>query len=185
MQAFLISTLSVATAEMGDKTQLLAIMLTSRYKRPYLILLGILLATLANHLLAGTLGLIFKQMLSPLILPYILATSYILAAIWLCIPDKAPEDSAPTLKGWSLLLTVMFTFFIAEIGDKTQIATTILAATYSPLWMIVLGTTTGMMLANLPAVILGQKLSQHPSLSWLRYIAAIVFLGLGLKMLFF
>jgi Ca2+/H+ antiporter, TMEM165/GDT1 family len=181
MNAFLISTLTIAAAEIGDKTQFLAIALSTRYQRPAVIILGILIATLANHLVAALLGVWLSKHIHAQSMHLILAVSYFIAAIWICIPDSPPTEKQMAIKNTYLLLTVILTFFLAEIGDKTQIATAILAANYHHLIPVVLGTTTGMMLANVPAVFVGQKIASYIPMKVMHGIAAGIFFLLGLK----
>lgn len=180
MDAFLIPTGAVTLAEIGDKTQLLAFLLAARFKKPWTIILAILLATIANHALAALLGTWLTTLLSPEILRWTLGVSFILMALWILVPDK-PDDAAATGIGHlGVFGTSLLTFFLAEMGDKTQIATVALAAQYQSFLLVVLGTTLGMMIANVPAVLVGEKLAQHISLKWVHGIAAAIFLMLGL-----
>jgi putative Ca2+/H+ antiporter (TMEM165/GDT1 family) len=179
MQTFLISTFSVALAELGDKTQLLALLLAAKYRRPWTICLGILLATLVNHTLAGAFGALVAQWLSPHTLRVIVALSFIAIAAWTLIPDRADADDAARGAGRGVLLATIISFFLAEIGDKTQIATAVIAAQYQPLWQVVAGTTTGMLLADIPAVWLGAKFAQRLPLHATRIVAALLFAALG------
>ena len=183
MQTFLISTFTVALAEIGDKTQLLALILAAKYRRPWLICLGILLATLANHALAGAFGAWIAGWLSPPTLRWIVALSFLGVATWTLIPDKIDADEAARSAGRSVLLATVISFFLAEIGDKTQIATAVIAAEYHPLWQVIAGTTSGMLLADVPAVWLGTRFAQRLPLKAARIGAALLFAALGLWIL--
>ena len=161
MQTFLISTLTVALAETGDKTQLLALILAAKYRRPWTICAGILIATLVNHALAGWLGSFVAAWLSPASLRWIAALGFLAVAAWSLVPDKADESEAARATGQGVLLATIASFFLAEIGDKTQFATAMLAAEYHPLWQVIAGTTSGMLLADIPAVWLGARFAQR------------------------
>ncbi len=181
MQAFLVSTGIVALAEMGDKTQLLALVLAARFRKPWPIVLGIFVATVANHGLAGALGAWVTALLSPQMLRWILGVSFIAMAVWMLIPDKLDEDAADRrLPRFGVFGTTAMLFFLAEMGDKTQIATVMLAAQYDAWVWVVLGTTLGMMLANAPVVWLGARMTRLVPLRLVHGVSAIVFLGLGL-----
>ena len=183
MQTFLISTLSVAVAELGDKTQLLALVLAAKYRKPWTICLGILLATVLNHSLAGAFGAVVAQWLSPQVLRVIVAVSFIAIAAWTLIPDKVDADDSARTGTHSVLVATVVSFFLAEIGDKTQIATAVIAAEYQPLWQVVAGTTCGMLLADVPAVWLGARFAQRLPLQGTRLVAALLFAALGLWIL--
>ena len=183
MEAFLISAAIVALAEMGDKTQLLSFILAARFRTRWPIILGILAATLANHALAAALGTWITSLLGPEALRWLLGLSFIAMAIWILIPDKL-EGTHPTLSRYGVFATTLVTFFIAEIGDKTQIATIALAAQYQALTAVVIGTTLGMMIANVPAVLLGDRIAARLPLKPIRIITAILFLLLGIATLF-
>lgn len=183
MQTFLISTLSVALAELGDKTQLLALILAAKYRKPWTICLGILLATLVNHTLAGAFGALVAHWLSAQTLRVIVAVSFIAIAGWTLMPDKADEGEAARGGVHGVLVATIISFFLAEIGDKTQIATAVIAAQYHPLWQVVAGTTTGMLLADIPAVWLGARFAQRLPLRATRVVAALAFAALGLWIL--
>ena len=173
-----ISTGTVALAEIGDKTQLLALLLAARYRKPWPIIAGILLATLLNHALAAWLGSLAAQWLTPTVLRWIVAISFIAIALWTLKPDTLDDDgSALPARGAFVATTIAF--FIAEIGDKTQVATVLLAAKYSPLWQVVAGTTLGMLAANVPVVALGSRFASRLPLRAARIAAALVFLALG------
>lgn len=179
MDSLLVSTLTVALAEIGDKTQLLALLLAARFRKPWPIVAGILVATLLNHALAGWLGAQAASWLTPQVLRWGVAASFIAIALWTLKPDRLDEgDAALPPRGAFLATTVAF--FIAEIGDKTQVATVLLAARYSPLWQVVAGTTVGMLLANVPVVLLGSRFADRLPLRAARIGAALVFLALGL-----
>ncbi|NHC61194.1 TMEM165/GDT1 family protein [Paenalcaligenes suwonensis] len=183
MQAFLVSTGIVALAEIGDKTQLLAFILAARFKRPLPIIAGVLVATLLNHGLAGGLGAWLSDALNPQVLTWILAISFLVMAGWMLIPDKLDEDTSITARH-GIFVTTVCTFFIAEMGDKTQLATVALAAQYEAFWSVVIGTTLGMMIANVPAIFIGQKLAERLPVKMVHAIAACVFLVLGVIALY-
>ena len=180
MDAYLVSTLLVTLAEMGDRTQLLAIMLAGRYRRPVPILLGILAATLANHLLAALAGFYLSSLLSAQWFKFAVSASFVAMALWALIPDKEDESDKPSKLRFGVFLTTAVSFFIVEIGDKTQIATAALAARFHDVLLVAAGTTTGMMLANIPAVFLGHNITRIVPMAVLRIAAALVYLGLGL-----
>ena len=180
MEAFLVSTGLVALAEMGDRTQLLAIMLASRFKRPIPILLGILVATIASNVLAAVAGFYLSSFLSSVWFKYVVSASFIGMAIWALVPDKADDKEKPPRAGMGVFLTTAVTFFLVEIGDKTQIAAAALAAQFHNILLVAAGTTAGMMIANIPAVYLGHAFSRRLPLGALRVAAALVYLGLGL-----
>jgi Ca2+/H+ antiporter, TMEM165/GDT1 family len=175
----LISTGVVALAEMGDKTQLLAFLLAARFKKPVPIILGILLATIVNHGFAGALGAWITTLLSPNTLGWILGISFIAMAIWTLKPDEIEEDEAKIAGRFGVFGATIITFFLAEMGDKTQIATVALAANYSSVILVVIGTTLGMMIADVPAVFIGTKFAQKVSMRLVHGIAAAVFAVLG------
>lgn len=174
-----ISTGVVALAEMGDKTQLLAFLLAARFKKPVPIILGILLATIVNHGFAGALGAWITTLLSPNALGWILGISFIAMAIWTLKPDEIEEDEAKIAGRFGVFGATTITFFLAEMGDKTQIATVALAANYSSVLLVVIGTTLGMMIADVPAVFIGTKFAQKVSMKLVHGIAAVVFAALG------
>lgn len=178
MESFLISLSTVAIAEMGDRTQLLSLMLAARFRRPWPILAGILCATLANHAAAAFIGQRLGRVLTPRILDGAVGISMIAMALWTLKPDTLDEESpAGTRRG--AFLATLIGFFIAEIGDKTQIATIALAAAYSNLLAVVAGTTTGMLLANAPVVLFGKAFATRLPLKPIRYLASALFLALG------
>ena len=178
MYTLLVSTGIVALAEIGDKTQLLAFVLAARFKRPLPIILGILLATLVNHGLAGALGSMLPWLFNPELLAWVLAISFLLMAVWILVPDKL-DDCAIVASRYGVFATTFFAFFIAEMGDKTQIATIALAAQYDAFIAVVVGTTLGMMIANVPAVMMGQKLAHKLPVRLVHAIAACIFAVLG------
>lgn len=180
MEAYLISTLLVALAEMGDRTQLLAIMLAGRYRQPVPILSGILAATLANHALAAVVGFYLAGLLNATWFKYAISLSFIAMAGWALIPDKATEDNAPDKQRFGVFLTTAVTFFVVEMGDKTQVATAALAARFHNMIVVTAGTTTGMMIANIPAVLLGAAVTRVLPIRHLQIGAALVYLGLGI-----
>ena len=184
MEAFFISTAIVALAEMGDKTQLLALVLAARFRKPWPIVLGIFVATLANHALAGAVGAWVTTVLGPQALRWVLGLSFIAMAVWMLIPDKL--DNGGESKGLRLGVfgTTVVAFFIAEMGDKTQIATVMLAAQYNAYLWVVAGTTLGMMIANAPVVWLGDRLVKKVPIRLVHIISAVIFLVLGLLALF-
>ncbi len=179
MEAFLISTSAVTLAEIGDKTQLLAFMLATRFKRPLPIVLGILVATLANHGIAGGVGSLLAHWISPLMLQIGVAISFLAMAGWILIPDEIDEDSN-THASLGVFGATVLSFFLAEMGDKTQFATIALAAHYQDMLSVVAGTTLGMLIADVPAVFVGQKFAQKLSLQLVQRCAAALFAVLGL-----
>ena len=182
MDAFLISTAIVALAEIGDKTQLLAFILAARFRRPWPIVLGILVATLANHAFAAAVGTWLTTLMGPHTLRWVLGLSFIAMAVWTLIPDKFDEDEA-RLPRLGVFGATLVAFFLAEMGDKTQIATVALAAQYQALVAVVAGTTLGMMIANVPAVLLGDRIATRMPVKLVHGIAAAIFLGLGIATL--
>lgn len=182
MEAFLISTGIVTLAEIGDKTQLLAFILAAKFKRPVPIILGIFIATVANHALAGALGAWITTVVGPETLRWVLGVSFIAMAGWMLIPDKFDEDEANLTRA-SVFVTTLVAFFLAEMGDKTQIATVALAAQYQAFFSVVAGTTLGMMIANVPAVIVGDKLAHKLPVRLVHSVAAAIFAILGVATL--
>jgi putative Ca2+/H+ antiporter (TMEM165/GDT1 family) len=182
VEAFLISTGIVALAEIGDKTQLLAFILAAKFRKPLPIVLGILVATVANHALAGALGSWITSLLEPETLRWILGISFIAMAIWTLIPDKFEEDDAK-FASYGVFGTTLVAFFLAEMGDKTQVATVALAAQYQALFAVVAGTTLGMMIANVPAVLLGDRIADRMPVRLVHAIAAAIFAILGVATL--
>ena len=180
MQAFLVSTGIVALAEMGDKTQLLALVLAARFKKPWPIVLGILVATLLNHAMAGALGAWVTTQISPQALRDVLGASFIAMAVWMLVPDKLDAESANKAPRFGVFGTTVVLFFLAEMGDKTQIATVMLAARFDAFFAVVAGTTLGMMLANAPVVWLGERMTRLVPLRVVHLVSAAIFLGLGM-----
>ena len=178
MEAFFISTGIVALAEIGDKTQLLAFILAAKFREPVPIVLGILVATLANHGFAGAVGAWVTTLLSPEALRWILGVSFIAMAVWTLIPDKFDEDEAK-LARFGVFGTTLIAFFLAEMGDKTQVATIALAAQFQSLFWVVAGTTVGMMVANVPAVIMGDRIAHKMPVVLVHRVAATIFAVLG------
>lgn len=179
MQTFLISAGTVTLGEIGDKTQLLALLLAARFRKPWPIALGILVATLVNHAASAWLGMEISHFLSPDVLRWVVAVSFIAVALWTLKPDKLDEGDEK-LPAYGAFVATTIAFFLAEIGDKTQIATALLGAKYSPLWQVVAGTTAGMLIADLPVIWLGSRFAGRLNLQYARFAAAAVFLVLGL-----
>ncbi|WP_246190397.1 TMEM165/GDT1 family protein [Pandoraea captiosa] len=180
MSPFLVSTGVVALAEIGDKTQLLSLVLAARFKKPVPIILGIFVATLVNHGFAGAVGEWLSTAINPVIMKWAVVASFIGMAIWILIPDKLDDDEADTRRKFGVFVSTIITFFIAEMGDKTQIATVMLAARYQDFFGVVAGTTLGMMLANVPAVLVGHKFSGRLPTRAVHAVAAVIFLVLGI-----
>lgn len=180
MEALLVSTGVVALGEMGDKTQLLALLLAAKFRRPLPIVVGILIATLANHALAGAVGAWLASAAGPVTTRWVIGVGFIAMAGWVLIPDKADDDDLDTRTHFGVFGTTLVAFFLAEMGDKTQIATIALAARFDSLVAVVVGTTLGMMLANVPAVFLGDTLARRVPLRIVRAVAAGIFAALGL-----
>ena len=178
MEAFLVSTGIVALGEMGDKTQLLALLLAAKFRRPVPIVLGILVATLANHALAGVLGDWIARALGPDLLRWVIGVSFLAMAAWMLVPDRIDEAEGGRQR-FGVFGTTVLAFFLAEMGDKTQIATVALAARYTDLLAVVAGTTLGMMIANVPAVLLGDVVAKKVSMPLVHGIAAFIFAVLG------
>ncbi|PWW43603.1 TMEM165/GDT1 family protein [Melaminivora alkalimesophila] len=183
MEALFVSTGVVALAEIGDKTQLLAFILAARFKKPWPIIAGILCATLVNHGLAGALGAWITTAVPPEILRWILGASFLGMAVWTLIPDKIEEEETQVAKRFGVFGATLVTFFLAEIGDKTQIATVAMAAHYASPLLVVVGTTLGMLLADVPAVFVGDKLAHRIPMKLVHSIAAAIFALLGVATL--
>jgi putative Ca2+/H+ antiporter (TMEM165/GDT1 family) len=183
MEALLVSTGVVALAEIGDKTQLLAFILAARFKKPVPIILGILCATVVNHGLAGALGAWITAMVTPEILRWVLGASFIGMAIWTMIPDKIEEEETQVVRRFGVFGATLITFFLAEMGDKTQIATIAMAAHYATPLLVVIGTTLGMLIADVPAVFVGDKLASRIPMKLVHTIAAAIFALLGVATL--
>ena len=179
MEALYISTGVVALAEMGDKTQLLAFILAARFKKPVPIILGILCATLVNHGLAGALGAWITSVISPDTMRWVLGLSFLGMAIWTLIPDKIEEEETQVAQKLGVFGATLVTFFLAEMGDKTQIATVALAAHYGAPLLVVIGTTLGMLIADVPAVFVGNKFAEKIPMKLVHSIAAGIFAVMG------
>ena len=183
MEALLTSAVVVALAEMGDKTQLLAIVLTARFRKPVPIVAGILVATIANHLIAAWVGAEASAWLNSLWFRYAVALSFLAMGLWTLVPDKLDDDEEPKAARFGAFLTTLIAFFFVEIGDKTQIATVALAARFQEVWAVAAGTTLGMLLANGPVVFAGSKLVERIPLKAVRTVAALAFIAIGAVML--
>ena len=184
MEAFLVSTSIVALAEMGDKTQLLALVLAARFRKPWPIVWGIFVATVFNHALAGAAGAWITTLIGPQMLRWVLGVSFIAMAVWMLIPDKLEDGDTGEGPRWGVFGTTVVAFFLAEMGDKTQIATVMLAAQYNAYLWVVAGTTLGMMIANAPVVWLGDKITRKVPIRAVHLISAVIFLVLGLLAIF-
>ncbi len=183
MEAFIVSTGVVALAEIGDKTQLLAFILAARFKKPAPIILGILIATLINHGLAGALGTWITSTLGPVVLRWVLGVSFIAMAVWTLIPDKIEEEETMIQQKFGVFGATLATFLLAEMGDKTQIATMALAAHYNMPFVVVAGTTLGMLIADVPAVFIGNTFSKKIPLTLVHSVAAAIFAAMGVAIL--
>ena len=176
----------VALAEMGDKTQLLSLMLAARYpKQALAIIAGILIATIANHACAALLGHWLMTLVSPVVMRWILGASFLGIGLWLLVPDHIDDaaDSKVADRAWQVFTLTVVLFFLAEMGDKTQIATIALGARYEDVVAVTIGTTLGMMLANAPAVWIGQKFTQRMPIKWVHAVAAVTFIAIGVATL--
>lgn len=180
MEAFFISTGIVALAEMGDKTQLLALILAARFRQPWPIVAGIFVATIANHALAGVFGAWITTFMGPDVLRWVLGISFIAMAVWMLIPDKLDDGETTTAPRFGVFGTTVLAFFLAEMGDKTQIATVMLAAKYSAYYWVIAGTTVGMMLANAPVVWFGERMTRLVPMRVVHGVSAAIFAGLGM-----
>jgi Ca2+/H+ antiporter, TMEM165/GDT1 family len=178
MQAFLVSTTSVALGELGDKTQLLTLVLATRLRRPAVVIAGVFVATLANHLIACWFGQWAATLLTPTVLRWVLGISFLGVAVWALIPDR-PDTSVATRGAYGAFVLTVVTFFLAEMGDKTQIAAVALAAKYASLLQVVAGTTLGMMIVNVPTVIFAERATRHIPLRTVRMVAAAIYAVLG------
>ena len=180
VEAFFVSTGFVALGEMGDKTQLLALLLAAKFRKPMPIIAGILVATLANHAAAGWLGGWIAGLMGPQLLRWVIGGSFLAMALWMLVPDRLDdEEAAGGGQRFGIFGTTVIAFFLAEMGDKTQIATVALAARYPDLLAVVAGTTLGMMLANVPAVLLGEQIARKLSMTLVHGVAALIFAVLG------
>jgi putative Ca2+/H+ antiporter (TMEM165/GDT1 family) len=179
LEAFLVSTAVVAVGELGDKTQLLALVLAARYARPWPIIAGILIATLVNHAIAGWIGNWVRGIVPADVLRWLLALSFFAVAAWALKPDRLDDDDAPPASTWGVFGVTVVAFFLAEIGDKTQIATVMLAAKFASLAAVVVGTTLGMLIVNVPTVLVGRAASEKIPFRAVRIAAAALFASLG------
>jgi putative Ca2+/H+ antiporter (TMEM165/GDT1 family) len=182
MEAFLISTGIVALAEIGDKTQLLAFLLAARFRRPLPIVAAILVATVANHAFAAAVGALVSQLLGPVAMRWVLGLSFLAMAVWIMVPDEIDEEESQ-LARFGVFMTTLIAFFLAEMGDKTQVATVALAARFQSMVAVVAGTTLGMMLANVPAVYFGDRIANKVPLKLVHGLAALIFAVLGVATL--
>ena len=183
MEALLVSIGVVALAEIGDKTQLLTLVLAARHKKPWPIVAGIFVATLANHAIAGAVGAWLTKAIGPDAMRWILGISFIVMAAWILVPDKLNDDASAARKVGGVFLTTTVLFFLVEIGDKTQIATVALAARFDSLLAVVMGTTIGMIVANAPVAFFGEALARRLPVRAVHLVAAIVFAALGVGVL--
>jgi putative Ca2+/H+ antiporter (TMEM165/GDT1 family) len=183
MESLVVSTGVVALAEIGDKTQLLAFLLAARFKKPLPIIAGIFIATIFNHGLAGALGAWITSLLTPEVLRWVLGLSFLGMAAWTLVPDKIEDDETTIASRFGVFGATLVTFFLAEMGDKTQVATVAMAAHYPDPLMVVAGTTLGMLIADVPAVFAGDKLAAKIPLKLVHGVAAAMFAGLGLATL--
>ena len=184
METFFFSTLSVAIAEIGDKTQLLSLFLAARYRRAWPIIIGILVATGINHGLSAWLGNWITSLVPQDWLRWLVGGSFIAIALWVLIPDEMEEEGPNRWERYGPMLATTVLFFLAEIGDKTQVATVVLAAEYQNLLLVTMGTTLGMLIANIPVVVFGEKIMGRIPLNYTRYLASALFALLGLLTLF-
>ncbi|MCO7516520.1 TMEM165/GDT1 family protein [Pseudomonas guariconensis] len=179
MESLLVPTAIVALAEIGDKTQLLALILAARFRKPWPIIAGIVAATLANHAAAGAVGAWVSGFFSETVLHWILAASFAATALWTLVPDKMDDDENSAARRFGPFVTTLIAFFLAEIGDKTQVATVMLAAQYPHLIMVIIGTTVGMLIANVPVVLAGNFAAEKLPLTLIRRLAATAFFVLA------
>lgn len=179
LESLFVPTFIVALAEIGDKTQLLALLLAARFRKPWPIIWGIVVATLANHFAAGAIGNWVASFFSPATLSWILAASFVAVALWTLIPDKLDDDESSKFKRYGPFLTTLIAFFLAEMGDKTQVATVMLAAQYPYFVLVVIGTTLGMLIANVPVVLAGNFAAERLPLALIRRVAACAFAALA------
>ena len=182
MDAFLVSTGIVGLAEIGDKTQLLAFLLAARFRRPLPIVLGIFVATVLNHAFAAAVGALVSELAGPGVMRWVLGLSFLGMAAWILVPDEI-DDEETSLARHGVFLTTLIAFFVAEMGDKTQVATVALAARYESMAAVVAGTTFGMMLANVPAVYFGERIANRVPVKLVHGIAALIFAVLGIATL--
>jgi putative Ca2+/H+ antiporter (TMEM165/GDT1 family) len=183
LEAFLVSLGAVALAEIGDKTQLLSLVLAAKFRKPWPICLGILIASLLSHAIAAELGAWLALWMTPQVQRWLVGVSFLVVAAWALLPDKEESADGPPVRERSVLVTSVIAFFLAELGDRTQIATVVLGAQYQPVWQVIAGSTAGMMLANVPVVFLGARFAAHLPLRATRLAAAALFAALGLWIL--
>ena len=183
MEALLVSTFAVAIAEIGDKTQLMSLVLAARYRRPLPIIAGIFVATIANHALAALAGDWIRALLAPQALRWLVGLSFLAVAAWTLVPDKLDEGDTQVRGRHGVFWITVVTFFLAEMGDKTQVATVLLGAKYAATTMVVLGTTLGMMIANVPAVLIGHAAAPRVPMRVVRALAAALFAAIGIAVL--
>lgn len=180
LESLLVPTAIVALAEIGDKTQLLALILAARFRKPWPIIAGIVVATLANHAAAGAVGAWVSGFFSESVLHWVLAASFVATALWTLVPDKLDDDESSAARRFGPFVTTLIAFFLAEIGDKTQVATVMLAAQYPHLIMVIVGTTLGMLIANVPVVLAGNFAAEKLPLTLIRRLAATAFVVLAI-----
>ncbi|MGR3993660.1 TMEM165/GDT1 family protein [Pseudomonas sp. 1121_17] len=180
LESLLVPTAIVALAEIGDKTQLLALILAARFRKPWPIIAGIVVATLANHAAAGAVGAWVSGFFSESVLHWVLAASFVATALWTLVPDKLDDDESSAARRFGPFVTTLIAFFLAEIGDKTQVATVMLAAQYPHLIMVIIGTTLGMLIANVPVVLAGNFAAEKLPLTLIRRLAATAFVVLAI-----
>jgi putative Ca2+/H+ antiporter (TMEM165/GDT1 family) len=185
MEAFITSALLVAIAEIGDKTQLLSFVLAARLREPLPIIAGIFVATVANHALAGSLGVWLAQLIPSVWMPWIAGVTFVAFGLWTLVPDHLDDEDAQPRNRFGVFVTTVVAFFFAEMGDKTQFATIALGARFNALVPVVFGTTLGMMAANVPAVLIGESLAKKLPLQVIRWIAAGLFVATGIAAMFF
>ena len=185
MTALLLATALVALAEMGDKTQLLAFLLAARFRQPTPIVLGIFVATIINHAFAGAVGMYLTTLIDQENMRWVLGIGFLIMAAWLLIPDELDEEENQHQSRFGVFGTTVIAFFLAEMGDKTQIATVMLSAKYTDLFGVVMGTTCGMMLANVPAVLIGNFAADRLPIRWIHLSAAALFVVLGVWVLWY
>lgn len=183
MQAFLVSLGAVALAEIGDKTMLLALVLATKFRKPWPICAGILIASLLSHAIAAELGAWLAHWLTPDVQRWLVGASFLAVAAWALLPEKEDASAAPAPHGRGVFVISLVAFFIAELGDRTQIATVVLGAHYQPLWQVIAGSTLGMLVANVPVVWLGSRFANRIPLRATRYASAVLFAALGLWIL--
>ena len=183
MQAFLVSLGAVALAEIGDKTMLLSLVLAAKFKKPWPICAGILVASLLSHAIAAELGAWLAHWLTPEVQRWLVGASFLAVAAWALLPEKEDASDGPAQHGRGVFVISVIAFFIAELGDRTQIATVVLGAHYQPLWQVIAGSTLGMLVANVPVVWLGARFASKIPLRATRYASAVLFAALGVWIL--